>query len=224
MKEDIERYVTGCPQCQKGKPRTGKVPIELHPTPILPGLWKHIGWDIVGPITKSAGKDAILCITDLFTKAIKLEAITTKITTKGIARIFRDRVFCEEGLPEKIYSDRGLQFAGHFTKELMALLHIKLNISTPYHPQTDRQTERVNREIGKYLRIFAKKQSDWMDWISAAEFAYNNSLHSATGFTPFWLNKGRHPTGHPSEIISGRTVPVVDDFAKQIQISCDIVK
>ena len=57
------------------------------------------------PITESAGKDAILCVMDLFTKAIKLEAIMTKITTEGIARIFRDRVFHEEGLPEKIYSD-----------------------------------------------------------------------------------------------------------------------
>src|ERR1700731_4838989 len=109
-------------------------------------------------------------------------------------------------------------------KALRALLHIKLNISTPYHPQTDRQTERVNWEIGKYLRIFAKKQSDWTDLISAAEFAYNNSLHSMTGFTPFWLNKGRHPTGHPSKITPNETVPAADDFTSQIQTSCDIVR
>src|ERR1700731_448334 len=58
MKTDVERYIAGCLQCQEGKPRTGKTPIELPPTPILPGPWKHIGWDIVGPITESAGKDA----------------------------------------------------------------------------------------------------------------------------------------------------------------------
>ena len=109
-------------------------------------------------------------------------------------------------------------------KELMALLHIKLNVSTPYHPQTDGQTERVNREIGKYLRIFAEKQSDWTDWISAAEFAYNNSLHSATGFTPFWLNKGRHPTGHPSEITTNETMLAANHFATQIQTSCEIAE
>ena len=134
IKEDVEQYVAGCPQCQKGKPRTGRIPVELYPTLIPPGPWKHIGWDIVGPITESAGKDAILCITDLFMKVIKLEAITMKITAEGVARIFRDRVFRKEGLLEKIYSDRGPQFAGRFTKELMGLLHIKLNISTPYHP------------------------------------------------------------------------------------------
>src|SRR3984893_19069863 len=88
----------------------------------------------------------------------------------------------------------------------------------------DGQTERVNREIGKYLWIFAEKQDKWTDWISTTEFAYNNSLHSATGFTPFWLNKGQHPMGHPSEITLNKTVPAADNFAIQIQTSCEIAK
>jgi len=136
----------------------------------------------------------------------------------------RKIIFWEEGLPTKIYSDRGLQFTRHFMKELMGLLHVKLNISTPYHPQMDGQTERVNQEIGKYLQIFAEKQSKWTDWISTAEFAYNNSLHSATGHTPFWLNKGWHPIGHPSEITPNNTIPAADNSAKQIQTSCNIVR
>src|SRR6202030_825290 len=86
MKTDVERYMAGCLQCQKGKLRTGKTPVELHPTPVPPGPWKHIGWDIVGPITESAGKDAILCITDLFMKAINLEGITRKNTPEGKPR------------------------------------------------------------------------------------------------------------------------------------------
>ena len=105
MKEDMEQYVARCLQCQKGKPRTGKTPGELHLTPMPPGPWSHIGWDLVRPITESARKNAILCIMDLFSKVIKLEAITTKITAKGVTQIFQDRVFREEGLPSKIYSD-----------------------------------------------------------------------------------------------------------------------
>ena len=141
MKEDIELYVGECLQCQKGKPRTGKSPGELHPMPVPPGPWSHVGWDLVGPITESSGKNTILCITDLFSKAIKLEAVMMKITAEGAVRIFRDRVFWEEGLLTKIYSNQGPQFARHFMKELMGLLHIKANVSTLYHPQTDGQTE-----------------------------------------------------------------------------------
>ena len=37
MKDDVEKYMAGCLQCQKEKLRTGKIPIELHLTPIPPG-------------------------------------------------------------------------------------------------------------------------------------------------------------------------------------------
>ena len=85
----------------KGRKDSG----ELHPMPVPPRPWSHIGWDLIGPITESAGKNAILCITDLFSKAIKLEAVMMKITTKGVTRIFQDRIFWEEGLLTKIYSN-----------------------------------------------------------------------------------------------------------------------
>ena len=90
MKEDVELYITRCLSCQKGNPRTGKSPGELQPTLVPPGPWSHIEWDLVGPITKLAGKNVILCITDLFSKAIKLKAVTMKITAKGVAQIFQD--------------------------------------------------------------------------------------------------------------------------------------
>jgi hypothetical protein len=76
-------------------------------------------------------------------------------------------------------------------KELYRLLGIQGNPSTAYHPQTDGQTERMNREIEKYLRMYISyHQDDWEEWLNTGEFAYNNGTHAATGFTPFYLNKG----------------------------------
>ena len=67
-------------------------------------------------------------------------------------------------------------------------------MSTSHHPQTDGQTERANRTIEDALRAFvAPHQSDWDEHLIAAEFAYNNSVQASTGFTPFYLNHGRHP-------------------------------
>ena len=60
-------------------------------------------------------------------------------------------------------------------RELNKLLGIKVAASTAYHPQTDGQTEWVNQEIEQYLRLFVnQRQDDWFDWISLAEFSYNN--------------------------------------------------
>ena len=58
---------------------------------------------------------------------------------------------------------------------LSETLRIKVAASMAYHPQTDSQTERVNQEVEQFLRLFVnQRQDDWYDWISIAEFAYNN--------------------------------------------------
>jgi hypothetical protein len=38
-----------------------------------------------------------------------------------------------------------------------------------------------------------RRQDDWVDLLPLAEFAYNNSIHSATGFSPFYATYGYHP-------------------------------
>jgi transposase InsO family protein len=105
--------------------------------------------------------------------------------------VLKNHVFHEEGLPVKVISDRGPQFVSRFMKELYSLLGIEGNLSTAYHLQTDGQTERINQEVEKFLRMFTNfQQDDWVDWLSLAEFTYNNAVHEATGQTPFFLNKG----------------------------------
>ena len=44
------------------------------------------------------------------------------------------------------------------------------------------------------MRLYVNHhQDDWVDWISTAEFVHNNRVHSATGFSPFYVNMGYHP-------------------------------
>jgi hypothetical protein len=63
-----------------------------------------------------------------------------------------------------------------------------------YHPQTDGQMEWVNQEIEAYLCILVNEcQNNWANWLPLAEFAYNNTIHSATRQTAFILDMGRHP-------------------------------
>jgi hypothetical protein len=68
-------------------------------------------------------------------------------------------------------------------------------MSTAFHPQTDGQTERLNQTIESYLRSFVNhEQDDWVNLLPMAEFAYNNSVTTATGLSPFYANFGFHPT------------------------------
>ena len=125
---------------------------------------------------------------------ICLKAATTNISSEGIAKIYRDNILKLYGIPRKILSDRGPQFASKFMEEFTKVLGTKRQLSTAYHLQTDGQTEQINQEIGTFLRHYVNyQQDDWTDWLAAAEFQYNDKIHAVIGKTPFELNFGRHP-------------------------------
>src|SRR5260221_10058623 len=146
------------------------------------------------------------------------------VDSAGVAHLFLEHVWRHHGLPEAIISDRGSAFVSNFSRELAALLNIRLTPSTAYHPQMDRQTEQVNQEIEAYLQVFVSHcQDDWADWLPLAEFAYNNHVHSTTRHTLFKLDSGQHPQ-MGSEPTQSSTVEAADDFAQQMSQMKDEAK
>jgi len=100
------------------------------------------------------GYNTILVVYNCFSKMAHFIATTEKTSAEGLAMLFWDHVWKLHGLLESIISDRGAQFAAGMMKELNNLLGIQTKLSTAYHPQTDRQTERINQELEQYLRVF----------------------------------------------------------------------
>jgi hypothetical protein len=96
-------------------------------------------------------------------------------------------------MPRTIVYDRDAKFLSYFWKTLWGKLRTKL-FSTACHPQTDGQTEVVNRTLSSLLRAIIKKNlKTWEDCLSHVEFAYNRSIHSATKFSPFEIVYGFNP-------------------------------
>jgi len=87
-----------------------------------------------------------------------------------------------------------------------------------YHPQTNSQTERINQEIGMFLRHYVNyQQNNWTDWLAAAEFQYNDKKHVVMERTPFKLNFGRHPW--KGDLIVQMKIPRVEEFLIGLQKS-----
>jgi ribosomal protein L36 len=154
IKTDVKHYVKGCKQCQKNKSIRKPEHVPLNPLPIPENPWQEISIDMIGPLPKSEDQDAIIVIVDRFSKMIHLIPTTTSLSSLGLAEIHKKEIWRIHGIPRRIISDRGPQFASKFMKELCNALGIKRNLSTAYHPQTDSQTERINQEIETYLRSF----------------------------------------------------------------------
>ncbi|KAG4040404.1 hypothetical protein PC123_g24058 [Phytophthora cactorum] len=112
---------------------------------------------------------------------VHLAAVPAEVTAVLTARRFVDMVFKHHGMPLDIVSDRDPRFTARFWQEVFTLLGTQLSMSTADHPQTDGQTERVNRVLSDVLKSYAHSFQQWSDCLPMAEFAINNSVHASTG-------------------------------------------
>jgi len=194
MHAEVRDYVSTCVACQRNKAVTQRPAGLLQPLPIPERPWQTVTLDLITALPPTrAGHDAIVVFVDKLTKWATYVPTRTDIDAPSLARLFFDHVVRLHGVPESLVSDRDPRFTSLFWRALWQQLGTGLLMSTAFHPQTDGQTERQNRTLEETLRAYVGyHQDDWDQHLTAAELAYNTSLHASTGFSPFFLNYGQH--------------------------------
>jgi transposase InsO family protein len=149
--------------------------------------------DFITDLPVSNGYDSILVVVDQgLSKGVILCPCTKMITSEDTAQLLLDNLYKRFGLPDKIISDKGPQSAAKSFRELLKLLGITSSLSTAYHSQSDRATERVNQEIEAYLSIYCiSNPENWLKTLSTLEFTHNNQRHADRTNTPFELIQGK---------------------------------
>ena len=166
--------------------------------PLSPFNGKYPGhkiqMDLIENLPVVNGYKSILVIIDTFTKWSETIALrSTKV--EHIAHNFLVNWICKQGVPVQVHSDRGGNLeSAEIIKEVYKMMGIYKSANTSYRPQTDGGVERLNRTIKNMLWKFCQKNpANWVLSLPQVMFAYRTSVHSSTGFSPFFLDKGRLP-------------------------------
>lgn len=213
MAAQVYSFVTGCVVCKETKaPNQTLRPLMGQQMP-TERSWQKIYTDLLGPYPRSKlGNTMLLIVLDHFSKFVLLKPLR-KANSGAIVSYLEDYVFHTFGTPESIVSDNGVQYVSKDFADCLKRYGIR-HIRTAIHAPQSNASERVNRSILAAIRTtLGTDQRDWDKNISAISAAFRNSVHEATGFSPYYILFGQHMAQHGSVYTLSRllgTLPVGD--------------
>ena len=204
--EDVRIFVESCPVCQIEKSDHTLTRGQLQNTEIPKEKWQQVSIDFITNLPEtSSGVDSIMTAIDKATRMTHVIPCSKTVTAAETARLYWRYVAKLYGIPRCIYTDRGTQFTSRLWRELWEIMGTQLRYSTAYHPQTQGVVERMNAVIGQMLRCTIHEINEGREWdllLPTIELAINSLPNRSTGYSPFYLNYGFHPTV-PAELIKG---------------------
>jgi hypothetical protein len=122
------------------------------------GPWSHLSVDFLTDLPLSQGNTTILVIVDRFSKSCRLIPLPGLPTALHCSPMSSGHY----GVSEDFVSDRGPQFTSRVWKAFMEHLGVSVSLTSGYHPESNGQVERVNQEMGRFLRSYCQdRPGEW---------------------------------------------------------------
>ena len=192
MGAEIENYCKTCPTCNQVN-----LPHNLKPVPLQslepPKFFNdRVHFDLMGPLPLDGGHKWLMVVIDAFSKWVELIPLSDK-QAETTANAFFSQWICRYGVPRKVVSDRGTEFACSEFDKLASTMGFDHSLASRGHAQSNGLVERENRTIIAYWRKYLESSNNWTSLLQPFAFAYNSAVHSSTKISPFFMVFGQRP-------------------------------
>ncbi|GJY25955.1 RNA-directed DNA polymerase [Tanacetum coccineum] len=174
---DVNRLLERCRTCHIAKNHSSNAglctPLSV---PVAP--WEDVSFDFVLGLPRTLrAKDFVMVVVDRFSKMAYFVPCSKMFDASQVARLYFVEIVKLHGVPKNLTFDQDVKFVSHFWRTLWTRLGSKLQFSSSHHPQTDGQTEVVNRSLGNLLRSLIRggggdNAKQWDLILPQAEFVY----------------------------------------------------
>ena len=152
----------------------------------------------------TSGETQLLGLIDMFSQKVHLSALTSR-QAEPIAEAILESVCFTQGIPLRIHSDEPAEFTGAVVSKMSETLGIIRTGTMGYHPQGNAMIERFWQYANRCFRLMSEDEyKKWPCHLRRMEFAWNTTLKSTTGVTPFEIDHGAPARTLPAAIGSDR--------------------
>ncbi len=195
LRDQIIKYIIRCNSCHRNKIQRDKRYDRVTQLNTLNVLWESITMNFITKLSTlkdlawGVKFDSILTIVDRLIKYTMFIPFKKTTTASVLMYTILQELVNNHGLSKEFIIDKDKLFTSKFWETLTAELKINHKMSTAYHPQMNGQSEQMNQTVKTYLRHYVNRnQNNWVQLLSTAQFAYNNTQNETTEETPFWAN------------------------------------
>ena len=195
MAKEAEERIQKCRRCLQHAARPVRAPLQ----PITAGApleLVHVDYtsmeDTVDTKAQPRGV-SVLVMTDHFTRFVRAVVAPNQKAETTAELLYRE-FFMVLGFPRRVVMDNALALKSRVMEQLCERLNIEKCHTTPFHPQTNGQVERMNQTLQRMIgKLPADKKGEWTKHLDEVVHAYNCTRSAVTGYSPYYLMFGRRP-------------------------------
>ena len=158
---------------------------------------------MVGPFEPSSCKKThLLVAVDKFTKWVEAEPVSNCDAATTVK--FLKKIIYRFGYPHRIITDNGTNLSKRAMKHFCQKEHIRLDLASVAHPQSNGQAERANQELLRGIKPrlmvpLERTPGCWVEELPAVLWSIQTTPNRSTCYTSFFLVYGAE-AALPSDI------------------------